>query len=622
MVLRPTMAMMRRMAISAGVVIVVGLLYRVYFGRVVVSTTDWPSSLGHHIINDDDDLNPSSPSTSFHPIDLLVLKAQKQFQSLLSKKTSDLRSAAAAYRSRRGRHPPPGFDIWYNFAKKHNSLMIEDFFDQIYHDITPLWALPPSQMRRDIRGQDNNFIRIRNGIATKQGDFWRMQTWRDMIGEIAMYLPDMDIALNVMDEPRLSVKWEDMEEYMRKEGEGRKMATKGDVLSEYSGVIEGEDDATPEEEFDWDRSAPYFPLTRLACPPNSSARLAPLLPTFSAKPTITLQHTLPHTYKGYISNYTLSGSICHQPDLQGLHGALVCPISTRSTSRLFPLLGGSKLMTNSEILIPAPIYWEDDPRYATGDSRGKWGKKAPRVTWRGKASGGRDMADNWKAFHRHRFVAMTNASQIRRVESWAETPLNWVHPSGIYNLSALKAGRLGDWVESFADVTFTGFACPEREGAVCPHTQPYFSIAKTSPLNQQFKSKYLIDIDGNSFSGRYRSFLLSSSLPIKATIFREWHDARLIPWKHFVPMDNRFGDLFGIMEYFLGWDGRKFGSGKTGRRVKGHDEVARNIATEGKEWAKRVMRKEDMLLYTWRVLLEFARVIDDRRERLGYVEDL
>jgi len=46
------------------------------------------------------------------------------------------------------------------------------------------------------------------------------------------------------------------------------------------------------------------------------------------------------------------------------------------------------------------------------------------------------------------------------------------------------------------------------------------------------------------------------------------------------------------------------------------------IARESARWAEKVLRKDDMLLYTWRLLLEYARVMDDKREKLGYVEDL
>jgi len=120
------------------------------------------------------------------------------------------------------------------------------------------------------------------------------------------------------------------------------------------------------------------------------------------------------------------------------------------------------------------------------------------------------------------------------------------------------------------------------------------------------KAKYVPDLDGDAFSERFRELLFSSSLPIKASIYTEWHDDRLIPWAHFVPLDNTFQDIYGIMDYFL----------------SGRDEAARRIAEEGRAWANMVLRREDMVLYIWRVLLEYARICSDDREKIGFVRDL
>ena len=84
----------------------------------------------------------------------------------------------------------------------------------------------------------------------------------------------------------------------------------------------------------------------------------------------------------------------------------------------------------------------------------------------------------------------------------------------------------------------------------------------------------------------------SHSLPLKATIYNEWHDSRLIPWKHFVPFDNTFADIWAIMEYFMGYDDP---AGIFHR--PSHDAVARHIAESGQQWAEKVMRREDMLIY-------------------------
>lgn len=105
--------------------------------------------------------------------------------------------------------------------------------------------------------------------------------------------------------------------------------------------------------------------------------------------------------------------------------------------------------------------------------------------------------------------------------------------------------------------------------------------------------------------------MLSSSAPIKATIFKEWHDKRLVGWKHYIPLSMGFEELYEVMEYFL--DSR----GKCA-----HDRAGERIAREGQKWAERVLGKEDMLLYLWRVVLEYARVVDDGRDLLGSVGDL
>lgn len=335
---------------------------------------------------------------------------------------------------------------------------------------------------------------------------------------------------------------------------------------------------------------------------------------YSNPPVINAENARPHLYKGFVSNWTLARSFCHQPDLQGLEGIFIEPLSTSSTKVLFPLFGGSKLETNNEILLPAPMYWNEEERFTGGsDHGGPWAEKLPKAIWRGVATGGRNTADNWKGFQRHRFVSMNNGTKIARAEQVIEAPVNFALADDSYGLEAQKNGNLSGWVDSFADVAFTDLMChPAMERGQCSYTGQYFKQAKGLKMSEMFAHKFLPDIDGNSFSGRYLGFLRSTSLPIKATLFKEWHDSRLVAWKHFVPMDNRFGDWYAIMEYFLGYEDI----------VAAHDEEAERIATAGKEWAEKVLRKEDMQIYTFRLLLEYARVSSDDRGKLGWVDDL
>ncbi|KAH6653314.1 capsular associated protein [Truncatella angustata] len=582
--------------------------------------------------SDNDAPSKSQPvpptSSATHPIDSLIEMAETTFKETLAKESRSLNAAAEAYRKRRGRHPPPGFREWYNFAKEHDAVMVEDFWDQIYHDLNPFWGMNPNILRKESWDFEMT-INIRNGNATAGSDWFWTQIWLKMIKTIETYLPDMDIALNAMDEPRMVVPWEDITAYMEKEMKTRALWPPKQVISEFDTLptVKGEQGMkeaymTPKtREKGWDsKTEPYWLIARRGCAPDSLARTENAVKSFDKTPDFKPTYATPHQFQGYVSNSSLSTDFCHQPDLQGLEGIFIKPLSTSATKVLFPMFGGSKLHTNNEILLPAPMYWNEEARFTGGGSHGsEWEDKIGNVIWRGVATGGRNTEKNWKGFQRHRFAAMNNATKLDRAQTGEEAPVNFALPSGSEQVAAQKDGRLGKWVASFSDVGVTDLACDEKldealrlEGGHCFYTDPHYDLVPGRTLDEQYDYKYLPDIDGNSFSGRYLGFLRSTAVPIKSTLWREWHDSRLIPWKHFVPMDNRFLDYYGIMEYFLGYEDK----------APSHDAQAKQIAVDGKEWAEKVLRKEDMQIYVFRLLLEYARVSDERREKMGWVEDL
>jgi hypothetical protein len=370
---------------------------------------------------------------------------------------------------------------------------------------------------------------------------------------------------------------------------------------------------------------PYWKIAVRGCAPDSLARKAEIQTDFSETPSLSNKLAQPHMKDGYVSNFTLSTEFCHQPDLQGLNGIFVEPLSVSATKELFPMFGGSKLAVNNEILLPAPMYWNEEERFTGGNSTPvPWDQKRSEVIWRGVATGGRNRETNWRGFQRHRFVAMNNETSVTRAEDGTEAPANFVLPKpNEYKLKAQEGKRLGEWVGTWCNASFIDLMCqPKSKDSTCNYTSPYFATTKGLKMSDQFKYKYLPDIDGNSFSGRYLGFLRSTSLPIKATVWHEWHDSRLVAWKHFIPMDSRFGDWYGIMEYFLGYTRPATPDHPEEKVLPGHDDIAEKIATAGKQWADRVLRKEDMQIYTLRLLLEYARIADDRRDVMGWVTDL
>ncbi|KAL1887914.1 hypothetical protein Sste5346_009918 [Sporothrix stenoceras] len=575
---------------------------------------------------------PASPSSTQHPVEHLVAEAERQFRDLLAQETHSLGDAAAAYRKRRGRHPPPGFDRWHKFASERNVVVVESFWDQIYHDLHPFWALPPKLIQREARAFDMT-IKIRKGRATTKSSWFWTQIWLDLLRTIESELPDMDLALNAMDEPRVVVAWEAMKNYVVEAERTQVFPPPEQVQQAFQSLPFGDDDNSKDREAvrddnRWTTTGPFWELVQRGCAPHSMARQTS---TSSAartskdgRPIIDDTYTSPHMYHGFVSNSSLSSDICHQPDLQGLNGIFIEPLSISTTGTLLPIFGGSKLSVNSDILLPAPMYWSNEERFAGGGGEASdvpWSQKRNGAVWRGVATGGHNRASNWKGFHRHRFVAMNDGQLVSKAEANPDDVPNFTLPSPSYHILAQDEDHLGEWVSQWSDVGFVDLMCDGAEKKVndttegsCPYVDDYFFIHNSISLQEQFHSKFLPDIDGNSFSGRYLAFLKSTSLPIKATVWKEWHDARLVAWKHFVPMDNRFSDWFGIVDYFM--------ADRQGGQDKNGDRVADKIANDGRAWADRVLRREDMQVYVFRLLLEYARVLDEKRELLGWVGDL
>ncbi|KAJ4294985.1 hypothetical protein N0V90_006993 [Kalmusia sp. IMI 367209] len=490
------------------------------------------------------DRSPSSREVTYlfgpsqhHPIDDLIQNATTTFNTLISKQTTSRTETAYAYRQRRGRHPPPGFDVWYEFASAHNTIVVEDFFDRIYDDLRPFWGISPKQIRLQAKQLPSSVV-VRNGkVLTGKGESHRVDEWVDMVQKIQQFLPDLDMPLNLLDEPRVTVPWEDVAHYIATESSSRKLHAVETVVQNFT-TIDMNDDTPPDQ------------------------------------------------------------------------AALI--------------IKGPYWEQNNDILLPAFSYWQEESDYATGPAHGPpWEQKSTRIMWRGIASGGRNTRKTWTRFHRHRFVALMNASSIRRAEDpHLSSPTFLFEPYTSY--LQMNVTDLAGWMDTIADVAFTKLYCfDSARGEDCPHMSSHYKVKKEVPMYKQFKAKYLPDVDGNAFSGRYLAFLRSSSVPIKATLYSEWHDSRLIPWLHFVPMHSSFGDLYGILEYFVGYRTRIGADSGTKVILEGsHDEQARRIAMAGKEWAEKVLRKEDMLVYLLRLLLEYRRVCEDERELLGWVGDL
>ena len=546
------------------------------------------------------------PSKIFEPTDghliaTLMQRADEAFREYDQGRSVSFRETVRKYRERYGRHPPPGFKEWYKFARARDIHNIDDF-EHIMDDIRPFWSVEPRIIRNLAatmwmdEEQGISGIHIRNGKVMKEthGN-WRSETLVSLIKKFVRYLPDMDIAMNRLDQPRVVVPWNDMQAMLKKEEESRSLPpeTTDHFTKEMSGFADFTKNAEPEnkedpEWFGWPGKQ-YMDVVKTACPPNSPAFLAARHPDQANK-------FFKSDQGGLVTNFNLSTDLCTVgPQLERMHGMLYASSSMVATKRLVPVFGECKVSVNSDILFPANMYWKHDERYDyNGKSDAEWEKKEDQIVWRGVTSGGTQTPENWQTMHRQRFVQFVNATEMegKKVTILSEKPK---HKGEYENYKKFFPAA---FARKYSDVGFT-----ETWGCVpnCDFYNDVFSIKPMMDLAEQFRDKFLIDVDGHSFSGRWHAFLQSRSLGIKATIFREWHDSRLFAWRHFVPMDNRYDDIYTILTYFLGVKPPPKRRGLFGPSIENdnvfvppHDAEGKRLAEQGREWAEKVLRREDI----------------------------
>ena len=245
-------------------------------------------------------------------------------------------------------------------------------------------------------------------------------------------------------------------------------------------------------------------MVRPACPPDSPGRLAASDTNYTA-PKFPAEFPA-GSHHGFVSNWTYSKDLCQHPEIQGLHGSFIEPVSLKTSNRMFPLFGGYKLSVNNEIIIPAPMYYTSRAMFEGGSAHMHWRDKKDGLIWRGVASGGRNHKKNWKGFQRHRFISMMNGTEVSVAEQHeqAARDVNSLPPAISnfpfdnrfnYNISAAVSYNLGAWLNDFADVGFTDLLCwpPKRKDAppACPYNRQFYHPVKGISMEKQYHYKYL-----------------------------------------------------------------------------------------------------------------------------------
>ncbi|KAI4181855.1 MAG: hypothetical protein L6R41_006366 [Letrouitia leprolyta] len=581
---------------------------------------------------------------------VVTLQRTDLSSSLYSDRTNSIveQLMGLKYRRRYKRAPPPGFDAWYRYAVERSSVIIDDF-DNLMDDLQLFWALSPAEIRKRTHEACGDWsevalLTIRSGKAEIGPDVKPTHRWM-LDGVIAMMsnyvdkIPDMDLGFNINDEPRIATPYKDLQILRRSSTITEPL--KGPFINEFSHErAQGWNISTDDPNYNsnpfTDQSFlnSFHTYSSISCPPSSPARRSHHWDTR----TLCTTCAAPHSKGIFLSNWTLSASPCHQPDLAHLHGFYLSPAAFKPSHTLYPIFSQSKASGYADIRYPSPWNYIDKAVYAPSSNASSpfydppWAEKKNIMFWRGATSEGLSRFGEWKGMARQRLVHLANNHSTS-----TNLPIFLPNPGSpatfsIHPIPASLLPHLGLNITSIHLVEKID-RCWDAD---CTTQKGEFGLAGKSNFQSHWQYKYLIDLDGAGFSGRFIPFLQSRSLVFKvAGVFREWwDDGRVVAWRHFVPVDVRFQGFWSTVAFFAGTrgvggagGGKEGGTGKSGGGTKGvhvgawkgREEEGERIAREGAEWVRKVMRKEDMEIYFYRLLLEWGRLTDDRRDELGFI---
>ncbi|KFX89698.1 hypothetical protein V490_06849 [Pseudogymnoascus sp. VKM F-3557] len=577
-----------------------------------------------------------------HPIHRQILKKDAiwdKYQEKGKAISQNFSSVVLNYRERYGRNPPPGFDKWYKFARDRKVEILGDFglagnsavvgpFQQIMDDLRPFWGVDPKEIR-SLAGRMHEKVNdgvvgvhIRDGAVmdVNQGTrVWeRTDSFVEMIQSFVKDLPDMDIAINKLTKPRVTVPWDDVQKLLKTEEQSRAGSehTKNEFSKHLPGLWE---DAAPKGTVvdpGWkDRSViRYMSIVKEACPPGSLARNDDYFDIIIS----------PRSNNTFIQNHNRSLNLCFVgPYISELHTMLSEPMDLRNTGRLVPIFSDGKTNVNNDILYPSGLYWDTTKtgNYEYDDKYDyAWEDKHDTMYWRGAITQPTGSL-NFDEMQRRRLIDRLDSKVMANtnVKVIGTDPL---HPN-VYGKDGLLLFQPAKYALEHTDAKFAdgGFCVDKCNGFEGEHR-----FQTPTLLAEQFKNRYILDVDGDGISARFRALLQSRSLPIKSTVFKEWHTSRLFAWVHFVPLGVEYRELYSLLTYFVGYgnaEGNEGGEDWVNKDVyvQRHEFEGRLIAKRGSEWAAKVLRREDMEVYMYRLLLEYGRIIDDNRDSLGYPGD-
>lgn len=270
------------------------------------------------------------------------------------------------------------------------------------------------------------------------------------------------------------------------------------------------------------------------------------------------------------------------------HGFLMNPASLDLVfNNLLPVFSSSSIQhCFADIVVPS-IYavWEylpEEEPVVEYRNRTNWNLKQTKMYWRGGSTG--------VSYSSSRYDLITGSHRTRFVAMFGKAPQNDVNnkvAQEIRKVQTLKDTRR----QNMYDVGFTAFK--QCDSLMCSEMNSSFTALPTDSSVRALDFKYLMDVDGNSFSRRFVYFLRwSASLVFKSALFQDWVSGFMEPWKHYIPVSVQMNDLDDLVLW-----------------AEKNDDAARQIAQNGHAWASKRLRYQDLECYWARVMMHYDHLV-------------
>ncbi|TFK28272.1 hypothetical protein FA15DRAFT_678492 [Coprinopsis marcescibilis] len=555
-------------------------------------------------------------------------EAETRYRTKLGSQSKTLKAAVTEYKRRYNRSPPLGFDDWWMFAER-NEVKLVDEYDGLMEDLAPFWKLSGKELRsRAAQAGELPFVdlvSIRNGSAKafnlRNGGSvsGRAEGFRAMIRRIAKELPDMDFPINAQTESRVLVPWE-RQQYPN--------ITVQDSSQGLHAMLGGIFKA------DWGDEGNMWEAWRRTCHPDTPARrvFSSLRSNFRVQNVNYFESKpLPGDDFNFVARTSSSIDFCQHPPLHYQQGHFFS--DWRPIHALYPIFSPAKVKGFLDIRIPSHYYYGNTPRYTYGwdyvnlelnevdKMEVPWEKKVDKVFWRGASSGGGNHPPGHSPqFHRHRFIRMASdtSGSTNRTITFADPSRRNHFVSASVPISVLN--------RETTDVAFVKAVAAESYPGGAKALTSQHRFADSVSLGEHWKYKYVLDLDGVGYSGRFMAFLASDSVPIKGTVYSEFYESWIEPWVHFIPLSPSYQEVYNIHAYFSGPTNeamKRLATSVVDRamriRLTETDRRLRRIARAGKQWKKTIGRHVDIETYVYRLCLEWARLTAEDRESMDYL---